>query len=414
MRNTFLLGCMLLLAESAWAGQSVFTEPQSAPAWVWQVPAEQGLRSLQIDARVTSLMRQADVPGLAMVLIRDGQPVYRHAYGYADVAAQKLLSTGSVMSGASLTKAAFAYLVMQLVDEGAIDLDAPLPVQLKKPLPDYAGYSDLAGDPRWRQVTPRMLLSHSSGLLNWRRINDDRKLDFKYAPGSRYVYSGEGMQIMQLIVEERTGQSVGQLMQVRVFDRFGMKNTSMTWRADYEGRQSNGHDAQGRLVPHARRTRVSAAGSMDTTADDYALFLAGVLRGEGLSPQAHSAMLGPQIAIVSPQQFPSHFPGETHVNDAIQLAYGLGWATYQSPLGLAFFKEGNDDGTNNFALGFAQSRDGMVLLSNSARADRIFFPLVQSLFGRTCLPWFWMGYIPYNQEALRKPEAREHPFSTCL
>ncbi len=156
-----------------------------------------------------------------------------------------------------------------------------------------------------------------------------------------------------------------------------------------------------------------AAGSMDTTADDYALFLAGVLRGEGLSQASQQAMLSRQIAIVSPQQFPSHFPGETHVNDNIGLAYGLGWATYQSPLGLAFFKEGNDIGTNNFALGFAASRDGVVLLSNSSRGDRMFFPLVESLFGRTCLPWFWMGYIPFDHENLRRPEAREQPVAAC-
>jgi hypothetical protein len=55
----------------------------------------------------------------------------------------------------------------------------------------------------------------------------------------------------------------------------------------------------------------------------------------------------------------------------------------------------------------------LVVLSNSARADRMFFPLVESLYGHTCLPWFWMGYIPYDRSSLRSPQARAHPFSTC-
>lgn len=412
MRIAFLLAGLLSLCAPVWAGQMAWAEPE-ASTFVWQVPGGASLPARQIDSRVTGLMRQAQVPGLVLVLIRDGQPVYHRAYGYADLATGKPLATGSVMYAASLTKAAFAHLVLQLADDKLIDLDAPLPQQLKKPLPQYPEFADLAADPRWQQFTPRMLLSHASGLLNWRWINDNGKLDIKYPPGSRYVYSGEGSQILQLVVEERTGQPLGRLMQQRVFDRFAMRSTSMDWRADFEGREAPGYDEQGKQVPHSRRSRARAAGSMDTTADDYAQFLAGVLRGEGLSQASQQAMLSRQIAIVSPQQFPSHFPGETHVNDNIGLAYGLGWATYQSPLGPAFFKEGNDTGTNNFALGFAASRDGLVVLSNSARGDRMFFPLVESLFGRTCLPWFWMGYIPFDKESLRKPEAREQPVAAC-
>ncbi len=411
MRLAFVL-LLLCVGGAPARAQMAWAEPE-VPSVTWQVPGGGVLPARQVDSRVTSLMRAANVPGLALVLIHEGQVVYRRAYGYADMGSGRPLATDSVMPGASLTKAAFAHLVLQLVDDKLIDLDSPLPQQLKKPLPDYPEFADLAADARWRQFTPRMLLSHSSGLLNWRWINDDRKLDIKYAPGSRYVYSGEGIQVLQLLVEERTGQPLERLMQQRVFDRFNMRSTSMVWRADFEGREVPGYDEHGKTVPHSRRTRARAAGSMDTTPTDYGLFLAAVLRGEGLSPASQQAMLSPQMAIVSPQQFPSHFPGETQVNASIGLAAGLGWVTYQSPLGPAFFKEGNDNGTQNFALGFSGSRDGIVLLSNSGRGDRIFFPLVESLFGRTCLPWFWMGYIPYTQEALRKPEARDNPVPAC-
>lgn len=366
-----------------------------------------------LDASVHELMRRADVPGLALALIRGGRVVHVQAYGVAAPASGALaappLRTDTVMYGASLTKAAFAHLVMQLVDQGLLDLDRPIAEQLRQPLPAYPEFADLAGDPRWRAITLRMLLSHSSGLLNWRWINADGKLDFKYAPGERYVYSGEGLQIAQLLVEERSGQPLAELMQRQVFDRFGMPDTSMVWRDSFAGRLSTGFGADGSPQPQRRARRARAAGSMVTTVADYAAFLAGVLRREGLSPAAQQQMLAPQIAIVSPQQFPSHFPGRTDVNDGIGLAAGLGWVVYRSPRGPAFFKEGNDEGTTNFALGFADSGDGLVLLSNSSHGDRMFYPLVELLFAPSCLPWFWMGYVPYDRPALRSAAARQRP-----
>jgi len=358
-------------------------------------------------------MAAARVPGLALALIDDGVVVYERAYGVADREAGTPLRTDSVMAGASLTKAAFAHLVLQLVDDGTLSLDAPITALLRKPLPDYDGFADLRTDPRWQRLTPRMLLSHTSGLLNWRWINDDKTLDFKFHPGSRFVYSGEGIQVLQLIVEERTGEPLTQLMKRRVFDRFGMSDTSMTWRADFERRAVIGYDADGKPLAHARRTTAGAAGSMDTTVHDYARFLAAVLRGDGLSAASARAMLSPQIAIVSPQEFPSHWLGETEVNRAIGLSYGLGWGVYTSPLGRAFFKEGHDDATNNVALGFATPKRGIVMLSNSGNAERMFLPAIQALFGETCLPWFWMGYIPYSHPELAAPGARDHPVPPC-
>lgn len=365
------------------------------------------------DQRVQELMRRAQVPSLAVAVIRGGRVAYRQAYGAAiprsEVRAERPLQTDTVMYGASLTKAAFAYLVMQLVDARLIDLDQTLPQLLPQPLHSYPEFADLSYDPRWRQVTLRQLLSHSSGLLNWRWINADRKLDFKFDPGSRYVYSGEGIQIAQLVIEARLGRPLAELMQERVFDRFGMRDTSLVWQDRFRERVSVGLATDGSLRPQRMASRARAAGSMVTTLDDYASFLAGVLRREGLSESAHRQMLSPQIAIVSPRQFPSHFPGQTDVNRPIGLSAGLGWIVYRSPQGRVFFKEGNDEGTNNFAYGQADTGDGLLLLANTSRADAIFQPLVEMLFAPSCLPWFWMGYVPYDQPQWRAAAARDTP-----
>jgi CubicO group peptidase (beta-lactamase class C family) len=377
-------------------------------------PSALGIQSLiRVDADMAQLMAAAQVPGMALALIDDGRVVYERAYGMADRDRRLPLRTDTVMYAASLTKTAFAHLVMQLVDAGVVPLDAPVGELLEKPLPEYPDLADLRDDPRWRRLTPRMLLTHTSGLVNWRWINDDGKLDFKFDPGTRYAYSGEGIQILQLVVEERTGQSLADLMQRRVFDRFAMTRTSLAWRPDFEGNAATEYDAPGKPIAHRRRTRAQAAGSMDTTVHDYAAFMAAVLRGDGLSAASAAAMLSAQVAIVSPQEFPTHWPGETDVNRAVGLSYGLGWGVYISPLGPAFFKEGHDDGTDNFALGFRDSKRGVVFLSNSGNAERLFFPAVERLFGKTCLPWFWMGYVPYSRPDLLMPKARKHPVPPC-
>ncbi len=390
------------------AGLALLAGCASAPP-AFRAPDGAARPLRQIDATLLRLMDAASVPGLALALIENGQVVHKRAYGMATLSAGVPMRTDTIMYGASLTKAAFAYLVMQLAEEKLLSLDLPLTRQLRQPLPDYPGFADLRTDPRWEQFTPRMLLSHSAGMLNWRWINEDKKLTINFEPGSRYVYSGEGIQVLQLLVEERSGRALGDLMQERVFDRFGMRHTSMRWRADFAGRETSHYGAQGELLPHQRRKNARAAGSMDTTLDDMALFFAGVLRGEGLSPASMDLMLSPQLAIVSPQQFPSHWPGETTLNRGIGLAAGLGWPVFTSPYGPAFFKEGSDDGTNNLMLGFRRQRSGIVMLSNSTNATKLFHPAVEAAFGRTCLPWFWMGYIPWDRPALRGLAARDAP-----
>lgn len=358
-------------------------------------------------------MAAGKVTGIAVAVINDGQIVHLKAYGLRDAATHLPLTPTSVMYGASLTKAAFAYLVMQFVDEGTIDLDRPIGQMLPKPLYAYEKYRDLAADPRWKRFTPRMLLAHTSGMPNWRFLNPDEKLDIKYEPGSRYAYSGEGINLLQFVMEEGLGMTVGALMQARVFERFGMTSTSMTWRDAFATELAVGHDEQGAPLGHSRRQGVRAAGSMDTTLADYARFLAAVVRGEGLTAASRAEMIRPQVRIHSVQQFPTISDETTTDNRGIDLAYGLGWGVYTSPSGKAFFKEGHDDGWNNYAVVFDDKRTALLLMANSSNGESIFKALADALLGPTCMPWFWHGYIPYDQPQWRAPGARAQAHPPC-
>ena len=146
----------------------------------------------EIDATVTRLMRAAEVTGVSIAILNDGKIAYLKSYGVRDKEKRLPLTEDSVMTAASFTKVAFAYLAMQLVDQKILDLDHPVYQYLPKPLPEYPEYKDLTNDPRAKRITARMLLSHTSGFPNWRAFEDDRKLRIHFEPGSRYAYSGEG------------------------------------------------------------------------------------------------------------------------------------------------------------------------------------------------------------------------------
>lgn len=357
----------------------------------------------EIDRTVTRLMKAGEVTGVGLALINDGRIVYLKAYGVRDKDKNLPLTEDSVMSAASLSKVAFGYTVMQLVDRGVLDLDKPVYQYLPKPLPDYPAYADLANDARYRRITARMLLSHTSGFPNWRWFNDGRGLNINFEPGSRYAYSGEGIALLQLVVESVANRSLEDLMREYVFVPFGMSRSSMVWQERFESDYANGYDEWGRSLGSQRRTKAGAAGSMLTTPADFARFLQAVTRGDRLRKETRAMMLTPQIAIGSKHQFPTLENEPTDANKSIRLSYGLGWGLYWTPFGEAFFKEGHDDGWRNYTVGFDKPKTGVLIMTNSSNGDGIFQELIETTLKNTYTPIEWEGYTPYDKLSPRAP-----------
>ena len=237
------------------------------------------ITTAEVDRSVQRLVDAAHVTGISVAILNDNRVVYVKSYGFANVEKQQPLRTDSIVWAASFTKSLFAYFVMQLVDEGVIDLDTPIERDLPKPLPQYEKYADLANDDRWKLITPRMLLSHTAGFPNFRSLNASGKLDIKFTPGSRYAYSGEGINLLQFVIEAKTGKTIAEMMQSRILTPFGMTRSSMTWQPQFESDIALGYDEQGKVIGHNKRTGSRAAGSMDTTISDLAKFIAALVRG---------------------------------------------------------------------------------------------------------------------------------------
>jgi CubicO group peptidase (beta-lactamase class C family) len=247
----------------------------------------------EIDASVTRLMKAAEVPGVGIAIFNEKKIAYLKTYGLRDTEKNLPLTPDSVMTAASLTKSAFATVVLQLVQEGVLDLDKPVYQYLPKPLPEYSAYRDLAGDPRYKLITLRMCLDHTTGFPNLRVFTEDHKLNINFTPGSRFAYSGEGILLAQFVVETVTKKPLNDVMREHLFVPDGMTRTSMVWEERFESDFANGYDEYGRSLGPERRKTADAAGSMQTTLHDYASFLQALMQGHNVNQKTLDLMLMP-------------------------------------------------------------------------------------------------------------------------
>jgi CubicO group peptidase (beta-lactamase class C family) len=369
------------------------------------------IKKEELTENIKSLMGAAHVTGLAVSIFNNNEVVYQKAFGYENAGNKDTLEINSIFYGASLSKAVFSHLVMQLVEENKISLDTPLQNYLDRPLSEYEfnrnwkGYSDLEGDNRYKQITARMCLSHTTGLPNWRFLTKNGfdingKLHFLFNPGERYSYSGEGISLLQFVVENITGIGLEQLAQERLFTPLEMDRTSYIYvlKESYQNEYAYGHDKNQTVIPFDEVDEAGAAGTMGTTLVNYSQFIETIFKQKYLSKALYDEMFEQQISINSKQQFGPNALIQTNENRDINLGYGLGWGVLYTPFGKGAFKEGHAEGFQHYSIIFPEKQIGMVILSNSENGESIFKELLEVSIGDTFTPWKWENYIPYNQE----------------
>lgn len=239
----------------------------SAAIGCWFLSGTVGAQTLPgsatIAAEAKKVMSNTQAHGMALAVIDHGKVSYVQAFGIRNTKGEPL-TTDTVMYGASLTKTVLAYTTLQLVDQGKLNLDTPIKDDLDRPLPTYGPdpvfpdkygpYKDLAADKRWEKITPRMCLTHSTGFSNFWFIEPDQKLHIHFEPGTRFSYSGEGMILLQFVIEhgrkaQGLGLDLGDLTMAN-FNRLGMKHTSLMWRSDFAANLADGWNDKGEPREH--------------------------------------------------------------------------------------------------------------------------------------------------------------------
>ncbi len=191
--------------------------------------------SQQIDAIFRPLVTPGS-PGLAMVVLKNGEVVFQHGYGLANLETRAAIATDTDFRLASFTKQFTATCIMLLVHDGKLSYDDTL----TKIFPDFPTYGSA--------ITVRMLLTHTSGLKDYEDLYaaqfpgvDDRKIpqikdaqiltlveketSADFPPGTQWRYSNTGYAIQAMIVEKVAGRPFGEFLRERVFTPLDMKNT---------------------------------------------------------------------------------------------------------------------------------------------------------------------------------------------
>ncbi len=357
-----------------------------------------------LDNKIKTLIKKANVTGLAISIFNDNKVAYQKAFGYANHETKDALDIHHIFYGASLSKSVFGYLVAQLVHENKIDLDRPINSYFDVELPDipidkeFRRLKDLSNDERYQLITTRMCLSHTTGLPNWRWINNPgEKLSIQFNPGTKYSYSGEGIMLAQWVVERITKRILEDLANEMIFQPLQMNHTDYLWRNEFKEHFCYGHSIEQKKLPKDIETEdAAAAGSMSTTLIDYSKFLEHILKLHSEDSAITKTLFHPNIRIKSKAQFGPLSNEITSENDKIALSYGLGWGLLKSDYGIGAFKEGHGEGFQHYSILFPEKNIGVLILSNSDNAESIFKELLEVTIGDTYTPWRWENYIPNN------------------
>lgn len=318
---------------------------------------------------VEKAMIDTGVNGASVTLINDGRIVYSQTFGIADPATGAPVTADTLFEAASMSKPMFGALVVDLTADGVIDLDAPLA--------GYMPHPDLQDDPRAAKLTARQVLTHQTGLPNWRSDNADGRLDIAFEPGTARRYSGEGYEYLadvlmhELDLDDR---ALDALFRQRIAAPAGSDDTYFVQDDTRVARKAIGYRDG---VPFSgdidyANDGFGAAYSIHATTEDYAKAMIGLMRGPSLDADEREIFFAPQkvdIAADDPER-------------AMGLAdWALGYGMYQLPIGLMHAHGGNNEGFTGMSGLIRDTGWGAVVFTNENQANDFTLRVFSSLVG---------------------------------
>lgn len=326
-----------------------------------------------LHSHVPALMEKYGVPGVAIGILGNGSVSKYYFFGYADLSSKKQINEFTGFNVGSISKSVTAWGVMKLVQQGKIDIDAPIQnyvTRWKIPSSPYDA----------KEVTVRRLLNHTSGLSQHAvaqfELNetvptleaamsgypnmDGEILKLVREPGTEWSYSGGGFTLLQLMIEEVTGQPFDVFMQKEVLHPLGMFDSSFQPNNELLKTLAKSYDRNGKETSRLRFAATGAAG-LQTTPNDLAIFANAALSisdkivaGRGvLTPEAVFQMLN-----ISTN-------AKLEDGNLVHRNYGLGY--FISDIEPAWFGHGGDNrGWHSRFIMYPDTRNGIVVLTNSS------------------------------------------------
>lgn len=308
------------------------------------------------DKDIEKLLKKHKIPSIAIGLIKNGSLQQIRTFG--NKKSGQPISNNSIYKVASLTKPITAFVVLKLIDEGSWILD--------ENVSKYYIDEDIKHSKYLNKLTTRHILSHQSGFPNWRYLTDDKKLSFQFEPGTKWQYSGEGFEYLRKAIEKKFKRPFEKIAKEKLFNPLGMNNTYYYWTDKIDEKQyAVEHDENGKLINYEKYTYANASANLLTTAEDYSKFLVYVLNGAGLSEKKYSEFLKVQA----------------HEKEGIDWSLGMQMLTNLPNNETVFMHTGGDYGTKTITLILKNSKDGLVLFSNSENGMVLWQKIISEYFG---------------------------------
>tara|TARA_A100001015_G_scaffold321427_1_gene452113 strand:- start:1950 stop:4004 length:2055 start_codon:yes stop_codon:yes gene_type:complete len=294
-------------------------------------------------------MDTQSIPGLSMVVFNKDEILHYVTKGSADKEGNIPVSETTIFEAASLSKPLFAYLIMKYVDKSILDLD--------RPLYEYMPYKDIENDERYKKITTRMVLSHTSGFPNWRTDHED-KLFIAFEPGTNYLYSGEGFQYLAKVLAhllDTDDLGLERAFQKEVASSLGLETTKFLQDANNLSNKAKPYKNGKQVKSKYANDIFGAAFSVHSEGKDFSIWLRALLNNEGLTSESFKELFNDQVEIT--QDNTNALNGAT--------AWTLGFGKYELGDDVFYGHGGNNLG---YTSGFFIDREnqfGAVIFTNA-------------------------------------------------
>jgi len=326
---------------------------------ILEMPIEELSKSL--NEIIPRLMDKNDVVGLSVVVIRKNKIQVTEHFGYADLEAKKQIGQGTIYKAASLGKPIFSYIVVALEQQGVIDLDKPLYL--------YYGEAYVKDDYNSKDITARMVLSHTTGLPN---LGSQAKPNLLFKPGTGFEYSGHGYEYLQTVIENITGKKLNELAKNIVFDPLYMTASSYAWRNDYENVISHSYGNQkDKYKVESESEAGHAAWSLYTTPEDYSKFVSHIMKSAKNGGSVASQLLNPNIDV------------------AKGVKWGLGWGIQDTEPYKSFWHWGSMAGFKHYVVGYPEEQVAVIVMANSRKSFKMIQHVMEKSIGGDYPSYDW-------------------------
>lgn len=307
------------------------------------------------DSEIEKWLQQNNVPALGLGIINNGKLQQIKVFGELKKGVTAPYNT--IWNVASLTKPVTAMVALKLASAGKLNLDEPLYKYWTDP--------DIAKDANTKLLTARIILSHQTGFPNWRFMNKSGKLDFKFKPGTKYQYSGEGLEYLRKALEKKFNKTLPQLADELIFKPLKMTDTKFVWNDITDvSRLAIGYDNKGNAYEPTKNKTANAADDLLTTVQDYGTFLCSVMNSDGLSKKVFDDMTSHQVETKKNKYFGLGFEIYDLGNDNYALSHG-----------------GADNGVQTIVLLLPKTKQGLIIFTNVDDGYKIYEKIVNHYLG---------------------------------